>query len=208
MKKVAIVDYGMGNVASVGKALAVLGSNAVVISRPQQLGPSGYLILPGVGSFADGMRHLSDVGWVEAIREHTLVREKPLLGICLGMQLLSTWGDEGAASGGVGGLNLIPGEIQHLRNLGCALRVPHVGWDSVSANGGLELLSGVPVDTDFYFVHSYAFKAEDMADVFATCDYGATFAAIIGRGYVWGTQFHPEKSSSAGLRVLKNFLEL
>lgn len=206
--KVAIVDYGMGNVASVRRALSEVGADSSIVERPESLSGVECLVLPGVGSFSDGMDRLCHAGWVDAIRRHVLVQSKPLLGICLGMQLLGAFGEEGSKGGRVEGLALIAGEVVHLDSMGCNLRIPHVGWDSICARRESALLSEIRNDTDFYFVHSYVLRPVNVDDIAAVCDYGTKFAAVVGRGRVWGTQFHPEKSSSAGLRILQNFLEL
>lgn len=206
--KVAIIDYGMGNLASVQRALAKLGAAPFIASQPAELGSAMRIVLPGVGSFADGMAHLRDGGWVEAIRNQVQEHGKPLLGICLGMQILADRGTEG---GDTPGLGLIPGQVTHMAELGCQLRVPHVGWNTVTRTrpqGALALLKAIPDQTDFYFVHSYVFEARDPAHLLAQCDYGLPVAAIIGKGRVLGTQFHPEKSSKAGFRLLQNFLDL
>ena len=202
---VAIVDYGMGNLGSVSGALTGLGAQATIVQHPRELAGADRLILPGVGSFAEGMAHLCEHGWFAAIRAEVQTG-KPLLGICLGMHLLATRGTEG---GDVAGLDLIPGEVRRLDTLGCGERIPHVGWNSVrplSQAGGL--LAGIPDGTDFYFVHSYAFRVAQESDVLASANYGVPFSAVLGRGHVFGTQFHPEKSSRAGFRLLRNFLDL
>jgi len=206
---VGIIDYGVGNLGSVLSALEALSAEPVLISRPVDMHTTDCLILPGVGNYADCARMLNDGGWINALREQVLVYGRPLLGICVGMQLLADSSAEGAAPGEViPGLGLIPGKVQHLRSLGCNLRVPHVGWNGITrVNSDDQLLSGIPDDTDFYFVHSYAFNAQNPKDVLAQTDYGVPVSAVIRRGRIWGTQFHPEKSSRAGLRLLKNFIQ-
>ncbi|WP_028535918.1 imidazole glycerol phosphate synthase subunit HisH [Paludibacterium yongneupense] len=206
---VSIVDYGMGNLASVQRALLELGATPVVIDAPEQLRESDRIILPGVGSFGDAMDLLQGRGWVDAIHDQVLQHGKPLLGICLGMQLLAQSGNEGG--GDTPGLGLIPGEVIHLSELGCTLRVPHVGWNAITSASQLQpspLLAGIPDGTDFYFVHSYAFRTQQSLHLLASTDYGIPVAAAVGSGLVFGAQFHPEKSSRAGFRLLKNFLEL
>jgi len=199
---VAIVDYGMGNLASVRRALSEVGARCFIAERPGQLKEANGIILPGVGSFADGMAHLARENWIEAIRSE--VHEgKPILGICLGMQLLAGRGTEG---GECKGLDLIPGEVKRLDMLGCEYRIPHVGWNNVRVLGrNIELFAGIPNDTDFYFVHSFAFEAMDATHILADVQYGIRFPAVIGHRNVFGTQFHPEKSSRLGLRLLRNF---
>ena len=200
---VAIVNYGMGNLASVHKAVETLSHTPCIADDPQQIGGCDRFILPGVGAFGEGMDRLEAGGWIEAIR--TAVESgKPLLGICLGMQFLADRGTEGDKRPGLG---LIPGEIVSLRALGCTERVPHVGWNETCTRRPDPLLEGLPYSADYYYVHSYAFRAARADDVLATVDYGCDVTAIVRSGQVWGTQFHPEKSSKAGLQLLRNFIE-
>ncbi len=204
--KTAIVDYGTGNLGSVRRALTELGGNPFVASCPDELDLATKIVLPGVGSFADGMASLRKGGWEEAIKRQVHDRQKFLLGICLGMQLLATQGEEGLEEGNTNGLDLIPGGIIRLDKLGCQMRIPHVGWNDIKTLQPGPLFADIPNETDFYFVHSYSFKPEDEAHVLATCNYGTDLVASLGRGRVMGTQFHPEKSSGAGKQLLKNFL--
>jgi imidazole glycerol-phosphate synthase subunit HisH len=200
---VAIIDYGMGNLGSVARALEELGATPFIAEHPQVLATAERLILPGVGAFGEAMSRLNGGGWTAAIRNE-VAGGKPLLGICLGMQLLASSSTEGGLSEG---LNLVPGHVQRLDTLGCGERIPHVGWNGacLTARAGL-LFEGIPDRTDFYFVHSFAMRAEREEDVLATVEYGVPLVASVARGHVFGTQFHPEKSSKAGFRILKNFL--
>lgn len=203
---IAIINCGIGNIGSVRRAITELGGQAAVATSPDDLAAATALILPGVGSFAESMERFNASGWTQAIVGAVSGRGLPLLGICLGMQLLATWGEEGGRSRGLG---LIDGEVLHLRALGCNDRVPHVGWNSVrTLQPEARLLSGIPAETDFYFVHSYSFRAQMQSDVIAVTPYGVDIVAAVGRNRVWGVQFHPEKSSRSGFQVLKNFLEL
>jgi len=203
--KIIIVDYGMCNLGSVSRAFAELGAQTVIAEHPKELEDADRIVLPGVGSFSDGMSHLADHGWIEEIRHQVKDAGRPLLGICLGMQLLATSGTEG---GSTAGLDFIPGEVVRLDTLGCTLRIPHVGWNSVTlTDTDLGLFTGIPDSTDFYFVHSYGFRPNRAEDVLAHTDYGIPIVAAVGAGHVFGTQFHPEKSSRAGFRLLKNFLD-
>lgn len=206
--KIGIVDYGVGNLGSVLQALDALGVQPVLVQKAGDLQHADRLILPGVGSFTD-CKHLLDAGgWTAALTDEVLGRDKPLLGICLGMQLLADRGLEGAADAqGTPGLGFIAGQVRPLVSLGCALRVPHMGWNSIAARRPGGLLESIPDGTDFYFVHSYAFVADRPEDVLATTDHGLPVTAAIGRGHICGTQFHPEKSSRAGFRVLRNFIK-
>lgn len=207
--RVGVIDYGVGNLGSVLRALEELRAAPVLVSRAADMHSIDCLILPGVGNFADCAHLLNEGGWATALREEVLGYGRPLLGVCVGMQLLADSSTEGADGGqNTPGLGFIPGQVRHLRSFGCNLRVPHVGWNGISRVSADEpLFNGIPDGTDFYFVHSYAFVPQDPANVLATTDYGVPVTAAVRRGYVWGTQFHPEKSSRAGCRLLKNFIE-
>lgn len=207
--KVGVIDYGVGNLGSVLRALEELRVAPVLVNRAADMHATDCLILPGVGNFADCARLLDDGGWTTALRDEVQGYQRPLLGVCVGMQLLADNSTEGAAEGqDTPGLGFIPGQVRHLRTLGCTQRVPHVGWNGITrAESPDHLFQGIPDGTDFYFVHSYAFVPQDPADVLATTDYGVPVTAAVRRGHVWGTQFHPEKSSRAGFRLLKNFIE-
>lgn len=207
--RVGVIDYGIGNLGSVLSALEVLSAVPVIVTRPIDMHTTDCLILPGVGNFTDCARMLNDGGWIDALREDVLGYDRPLLGVCVGMQLLADSGTEGSVLGEVTpGLGLIPGSVKHLGSFGCNLRVPHIGWNGITrTRSDDQLLKGIPDGTDFYFVHSYAFDPQKPEDVLAMTDYGVPVSAVIRRGHIWGTQFHPEKSSRAGLRLLKNFIE-
>jgi glutamine amidotransferase len=202
--KVAIIDCGIGNVGSGRRALEELGAEVVIARRPTELAGANRLILPGVGAFAEGMARLHAAGWVAMLREQVLGGGMPLLGICLGMQMLAASSDENGLSEGLG---LIAGRVRRLDDLGCTLRIPHVGWNEVRFSDRATLFGGIGQATDFYFVHSFALEADDPSLVCATTDYGMPVVAAVEQGRVFGTQFHPEKSSKAGRQVLKNFLD-
>lgn len=207
--KVGVIDYGVGNLGSVLRALEELRVAPVLVNRATDMHATDCLILPGVGNFADCARLLNDGGWTTALRDEVLGYQRPLLGVCVGMQLLADSSTEGAQAGqNVAGLGFVPGEVRHLSSFGCKLRIPHVGWNGITRTQTADhLFNGMPDGTDFYFVHSYAFAPQDPADVLATTDHGVPVTAAVRRGHVWGTQFHPEKSSRAGFRLLKNFIE-
>ncbi len=207
--KVCVIDYGVGNLGSVLRALEDLRVTPVLVNRATDMHAADCLILPGVGNFADCARLLEAGGWTSALRDEVLGYGRPLLGVCVGMQLLADSSTEGAGEGqSTPGLGLIPGQVRHLHSFGCTLRVPHVGWNSVTRTRPDDrLFAGIPDGTDFYFVHSYAFAAQDSADVLAITDHGVSVTAAVQRGHVWGTQFHPEKSSRAGFRLLRNFIK-
>jgi imidazole glycerol-phosphate synthase subunit HisH len=209
--KVGVIDYGVGNLGSVMQALEELCVTPVLVKRAIDLNTADRLILPGVGNFTDCARLLDKGGWTQALQDEVHVAGKSLLGICVGMQLLATNSMEGAADNAVSGtpgLGFIPGRVENLRTLGCNLRVPHVGWNEVTSHkssGGL--FNGIPDSTDFYFVHSYAFLPDDPAHILATTIYDIPITVAVRYGRIWGTQFHPEKSSLAGFRLLRNFIE-
>lgn len=208
--KVGIIDYGVGNLGSVARALQEQNVVPVLIDRATDISTVDRLILPGVGNFSDCADRLNRGGWVSALHDEVLGRSRPLFGICVGMQLLADIGTEGVAGSelsGVSGLGFVPGTVQHLRVLGCSLRVPHVGWNTVIfRNDAGGLFDGIPNRTDFYFVHSYAFCARDAVDVVAVTEHGIIMTVAVRRKHIWGAQFHPEKSSRAGYRVLQNFI--
>ena len=202
--KIAIINYGMGNLGSVRRSLENLGADVIVAERPIQLLDANRIILPGVGSFGEGMKKLSDEGWIESLQVEVMEQGKPLLGICLGMQMLSSSSEE---NGFNEGLNFISGKVLRLDQLGCSLRIPHVGWNEVNYQEGTPLFNDIPQAIDFYFVHSYIFLADDPDSVIATSAYDISITAAISKNHIFGTQFHPEKSSKAGQKILKNFIE-
>lgn len=204
MTAVAIIDYGLGNLGSVRRAFTDIGADVTILSNPDGLGLATHLVLPGVGAFADGMAQLHAGGWVDALRSQVVEHHKPVLGICLGMQLLATEGTEGGLTPG---LDLIPGKVSRLDQMGCKSRVPHVGWNDIQIRQpDSVLMRGIGDGTDFYFVHSFACQPDQAAHIVATCNYDIDVVAVIQNGCVMGTQFHPEKSSRAGFHLLKNFL--
>ncbi len=209
--RVGVIDYGVGNLGSVVRALEELRVSPVLVDRAADLHDNDCLILPGVGNFADCARLLEAGGWKDALQDEVQGYSRPLLGVCVGMQLLADSSTEGATEGeSTPGLGFIPGQVRHLRSFGCDQRVPHVGWNGITRIGtdaDDRLFSGIPDGSDFYFVHSYAFAPQELTDVLATTDYGVPVCAAVRRGRVWGTQFHPEKSSRAGFRLLRNFIQ-
>lgn len=201
---VLVIDYGMGNLASVKRAFEECGSDVFISDDPKSIDNATKIIVPGVGSYAMAMQSIRKMGWEDAISK-TVCKGMPLLGICLGMQLLA---DEGEEHGSSKGLGLIPGKIQHLtiRNTSQDLRVPHVGWNEITAKQDDILLKGIENGTDFYFVHSYYFNAANENNILAKTPYGLDFPSIVRKDNVWGTQFHPEKSSLPGFQLIRNFL--
>jgi len=197
--KIAIVDYGVGNLRSVKNGLERAGAETTITHSPREIANSDALILPGVGAFIPAVKNLQPIK-----REVlNLVGEgKPLLGICLGMQLLFSRSYEGGVTEG---LNFFEGEIVPLPN---TVKTPHMGWNALEIVKDNLLLSGIEDGAYVYFVHSYVPKVKDTRDVVAYTDYGVRFPSVIASGNVYATQFHPEKSSDNGLRILKNFVEI
>ncbi|HEY8624491.1 MAG TPA: imidazole glycerol phosphate synthase subunit HisH [Solirubrobacteraceae bacterium] len=197
----AVIDYGMGNRRSVQKALERVGAVAVITSDADLIRGADGLVIPGVGAFPRAMAHLRALDLIELIRERA-TEQIPLLGICLGMQLLFERSVELEPTEGIG---LIPGEVGWLQTGG--LRVPHIGWSEVSFVRDSPLTDGLPAaGCPFYHVHSLAVTPRDEADVIGTAEYGAPFVTFVQHGPIAGVQFHPEKSSADGLRLLENFV--
>lgn len=203
--KVGIVDYGMGNVRSVFNAFEFLDCHVSRLADPKQLASVDRIVLPGVGAFGDGIGHLKTGGWIEELELEVRQKQKPFLGVCLGMQLLAT---EGSEYGRHQGLGWIAGEVLRLQPEECGLKIPHMGWNDVVPSGNSRLYGEIPPPAAFYFTHSYHFKPEDSALVSGWFDYGGQFAASVEMGNIFATQFHPEKSQKTGLKLLKNFLSL
>jgi imidazole glycerol-phosphate synthase subunit HisH len=201
--KVAIINYNMGNLSSVRRSFEEIGVEAIIANHPSALYEADRIVLPGVGAFSEGMDHLRLGGWVEALRDLVGKQHKPILGICLGMQMLATTGYEGKETQG---LNLIPGRVEKIDTLGCDERIPHMGWNEVNYTTQNSLFEHIPEASDFYFVHSYAFVTDSPEDSIATVNYGCELAAAVNRKHIFGCQFHPEKSSKAGRQLLKNFM--
>lgn len=197
---IGIIDYGAGNLSSVSFAFTRLGIDSKVITTPDTLSEFSHAVLPGVGSFSYASERLSNLGWFDAIKKHT-AKSKPLLGICLGMQLLFDTGEEVCPSPGLG---LISGSVTRLTG-NASIKVPHVGWNELIYLKDHPVLDGIRRAGDFYFVHSYHCIVDDPASVIAQCHYGVNFPAIVAKNSVIGVQFHPEKSQPLGLRLLNNF---
>ena len=200
---IAIIDYGAGNIKSVEKALVKLGGEPVLTSDPDMVVKADKLILPGVGSFGTAMESLNKLALSDAIRT-AVKRGTPLLGICLGLQLLFESSEE---SQGAKGLSLLPGKIVKIPSSE-GLKIPHMGWNSLTVSKDSRLLGHLADEPYVYFVHSYYLKAGDEKIVSATCDYGVTIHAAVESENVFATQFHPEKSSETGLSILSKFLEI
>ena len=196
---IAIIDYDAGNLKSVEKALLFLGEEAKITSNAEEILGADKIILPGVGAFGDAMEKLNTSGLSEVIRE-AVKREIPLLGICLGLQLLFEASEE---SPGVDGLSVLKGKIKRIPDKE-GFKVPHIGWNSLKINPESKLFAGIPEDSYVYFVHSYYLAAEEPI-VAATTDYVVDIHAAVEKEHIFACQFHPEKSGDIGLKLLKNF---
>ena len=209
--KIAIVDYGSGNLRSAAKAFeraareSEAAADIVVTSQPAVVSAADRVVLPGVGAFADCMGGLiARGGMVDALYTSAIIKARPFLGICVGMQLMATIGRE---HGEHAGLGWIEGEVAALKPNDPTLKIPHMGWNNVRLKQpDHPLFTGIESGQHAYFVHSYAFRPQDRADILADTDYGGAVVAAIGRDNMAGTQFHPEKSQALGLRLIANFL--
>jgi glutamine amidotransferase len=208
--RVAIVDCGSGNLRSAAKAFErAAAENGIsaeieVTSAPEEVATADRIVLPGVGAFADCRRGVAAVsGLEEALHEAVILRGRPFLGICVGMQLMAERGREFETTNG---LNWIGGEVVAIEPSDPALKIPHMGWNEIEPRTAHPLLTDISSGAHTYFVHSYHFALAEPSDLVAVTDYGGLLAAIIGRDNIAGTQFHPEKSQEAGLRLIRNFL--
>jgi len=203
---IVIIDYGMGNLKSVQNAFAKVGYKTVITDNPNLIKKAGAIVLPGVGAFRDAIKSLKDKKIDEELIEATR-RSKPFLGICLGMQLLQTFSEEG---GFFEGMNIISGKVKKLPS---SVKCPHLGWNKIkfthnSYHNINPIFKGVLDGSYFYFVHSYYCEVDNRKIIYSTTDYGLAFSSSIRKGNLFGVQFHPEKSSTPGLKILKNFGEL
>ena len=198
---VAIVNYGMGNVNSVEKAISSLGYSSILTNDFEQLNEADVILLPGVGSFEKGMNNLNELGLVEVLTKLVVEKNKPFIGICLGMQLLASFGTEPTRNKGLG---WIEGEVLKIETSN-SFRVPHMGWNAVKSHQNSELF--VSADKgDFYFIHSYHFVPKNKNDIVLTVDYNETMVAAVQHKNIVAMQFHPEKSQKLGLALLNNIL--
>ena len=201
---IVIVDYGMSNTMSVKNSLRALGAEVTISREKSVIESASHIILPGVGAFADGMRNLQEFGLIETLRRVVFDMKKPFLGICLGMQMLATTGEE---NGSQKGLGFIPGVCRRLRVDETTFRVPHIGWNDVEVVQKDPLFTGIEQPI-FYFDHGYHLSPQDTSIIIGATDYGEKFAAAIKRDNIYGVQFHPEKSQHAGMTLLGNFLDI
>ena len=199
----AIIDYGMGNLLSVQHAFEKCGSDAVIIDNPLELRDAERIVLPGVGAFPDAMDNLRKNGWIEELNRAVLEKETPILGICLGMQLLA---DKGYEVRECDGLGYIPGEIIRFTQTQEKERIPHVGWNEILKREDSPLFDGIADGTNYYFVHSYHFRVANEENIATVTPYCGEFVSSVIKDNIVGTQFHPEKSQKAGFKLIKNFL--
>lgn len=200
---IAIIDYGLGNLGSIQNMLRVIGEKSKITRNSIDINNADGIILPGVGAFDAGMKRMMESGLDEMVRSQA-EKGKPILGICLGMQLLG----RGSEEGNMQGLSLIPFECQRFRLDGTGLKIPHMGWDVVEFRNEHSILGGLCGQQRYYFVHSYHAVCDQPENVLMTCDYGYEFAAAVAKDNVIGVQFHPEKSHDFGLSLLRNFVKI
>jgi len=202
---VVIVDYGVGNHHSVKKAVSRITEYCVVTSNVEDIKTADKIILPGVGHFATAMAEIKRLGLVDPLNEAVLERQKPVLGICLGMELMARHGEEGDAAG-FGWLDAVSVRFRHSDT--DRYKVPHMGWNQISLKKDSRLTQGIPDLSEFYFAHSYYLKVADTTSLLSETEYETIFPSAIERDNLFGVQFHPEKSHDAGRRILANFIEL
>ena len=200
---VGIVHCGSGNIGSVAGAASYLGADPLVVQDPGQIDECERLILPGVGSFRAAVEQLRALGLADALHRFALESKRPVLGICLGMQVMAS---RGFVGGETAGLGWFEGDVRRIQAAAKTDRIPHVGWNEVVIRKSHPLLEGIPDRSDFYFVHSYTVSLADERFLVATCSHGESVTAIMARDNIFAVQFHPEKSQDHGLRMLDNFL--
>ena len=204
---ISIIDYGMGNVSSIQNMIKKVRGESIITNDRTIINESDAIILPGVGSFDNGMTKLKSSGLIETIEEKVLINRTPFLGICLGMQLLFDNSDEGIVSG----LGWVPGEIKRFnfhKEIGEKHRIPHMGWNTVNPTSANCLFKNLMDEARFYFVHSYYALPENTEHVLSYTCYGHTFVSSINKENIWGVQFHPEKSHRFGVTLIRNFLQI
>ena len=200
---IAIVDYKIGNLQSVANAFEALGAEHCVTNEARDLRMADKIVLPGVGAFGEGMKNLGELKLLDTLREEVILKKKPFLGICLGMQILA---DRSYEHGCHQGLGWIPGEVCLIE--AGELALPHMGWNDIEVLNPSPILENIGSGSDFYFVHSYCLRAADRSHVSASCVYGQEVAAVVSKENIFGVQFHPEKSQKAGKILMENFAKL
>ena len=204
-ERIVIVDYHTGNLNSIKTTLDRLGGVSFVSSHVEDLARADKIILPGVGHFAKAMANLEQLGLIDALNEAVLIKHKPVLGICLGMELMATTSQEGDTPG----LQWLDAEALRMKPSATARhKVPHMGWNRIRIKKPSALMKGVDDQSEFYFAHSYHLRINDRSDLLTETEYGISFASAVERNNIFGVQFHPEKSHRIGVQVLKNFIEL
>ncbi len=199
---ITVIDYGLGNLRSVVKALESVGAKVKVASTPQEITKAKAIVLPGVGSFQRAIENLNKLEILHALYSAIKEENKPFLGICLGLQLLFM---ESTEHGSHKGLNIIEGKV---KKFGATVKIPHMGWNQIKLkNKSSKIFDGIPDNSYFYFVHSYYVDPKDRSIITTTTDYGTEFASSVQKDNVYGLQFHPEKSSGLGLKILENFVK-
>lgn len=202
---IAIINYGLGNLASIKNMFKRLGIDAVITGDASEIKSAAKLLLPGVGHFKRGMANLNDSGLIDVLHDEVLEKKKPILGICLGAQLMTAHSEEGD----VDGLNWVDANTVHFDTTKLSgLPVPHMGWTDINPKNHSELLNDLPADPRYYFVHSYHFQFHKEDEITATATYGYEFACAFKKGNIFGAQFHPEKSHKYGMKMLSNFNEI
>jgi len=204
-KKIVIIDSNIGNVGSVKRAINHFGYQAIISNKHEDIISASHLILPGVGSFDEGMKKIHDNQIADILIEAATIKSTPVLGICLGMHLLATKGYENNKE--TNGLNIIPGLVNKLKK-SSEFKLPHIGWNQIKIKKKNKIFKNILDNTDFYFVHSYEFICEDELNNIGTSTYCSEFTSVINHKNVFGVQFHPEKSLDHGLQIIKNFLEI
>ena len=202
-KNICIINYGMGNIHSVYNALISIGLNPFISNKKEELKNADCLILPGVGAFPQAMKNLHELNLIDEIKEQVLIKNKNILGICLGMQLFANSSEEGGLNQG---LSFIPGKVMDLSNK-VKIRVPHVGWNSLKIHKDSSILNNIENFQDFYFVHSFYYNC-DKKYIIASTDYEIDITAVIKYRNIFGVQFHPERSHNIGIKLLENFISL
>ena len=210
--KIAIIDYETGNLKSVSKALELASNNVLkrsnieIINSAKDLNNFDKVVLPGQGSFKQCFQSLNSIhGILDGLTDFVTVKKKPILGICVGMQLFSSFGDE---DGGSDGLGWIKGKVKKIRLEDLSFKLPHMGWNNIKVSSNSKLLNGINNDSHFYFVHSYSFDVDEKQYVSATTNYSSDIVSAIEKENIFGTQFHPEKSQANGIKILENFVKI